>query len=219
MSMQAADKYKCPICNASSNLRPIQHKETDCYVIDCPRCGNYIISDYAKDHLEKALEMNKAALEYYAHNPSNQLFTEVANKAINGKGINEPRSILSHLLRKMTNKQTVITRDILVDILKNNSLPKPAEQANNLVLFLGGYLGSPGASFEVPALNTSPKNQNIYGLIGIKTGNEWFDLHFIITSLEERQLHKRKISRRYPNVRRQKSSDKHIAYPRGVAAI
>jgi len=54
---------------------------------------------------------------------------------------------------------------------------------------LGENLSSPGTFFDVPTQQASPAQQNIYGLLGIKTGkDEWNDLYFIIASLEEQNI-------------------------------
>jgi hypothetical protein len=123
------------------------------------------------------------------YQPEAALFIEVARKAANGRGIDVPRSIISHVLRKRLDKRAPLTCDILADVLKNTSLPTPAEQANNLMLYLGDALSSPGAFITIPAPRSTPQQENIYGLLGIKTGkDEWNDLSFIVTSLESQQL-------------------------------
>ena len=63
-----------------------------------------------------------------------------------------PRSIISHALRKGKDRRSELTCDVLVGVLKNNSLPTPAEQANNFITFLGEHLSSPGDRYE-PSLN------------------------------------------------------------------
>jgi hypothetical protein len=119
------------------------------------------------------------------------LCIEVARKAADGKGIDVPRSIISHVLRKRTDKLAPLTCEILVSVLKNNPLPTPAEQADNVMLYLGEHLSSPGAFVKMPAApqQSTLEKQNIYGLLGIKTGtDEREDLNFIVTSLEAQRL-------------------------------
>jgi len=101
-----------------------------------------------------------------------------------------PRSIISRVLRRRQNTRSPITDKIIVNVLKNNSLLTPAEQANNLIMYLGEYLSSPGAFFEVPTQHTpTPTQENIYGLLGIKLRkDEWHDLFFLITSLGDQNL-------------------------------
>jgi hypothetical protein len=78
---------------------------------------------------------------------------------------------------------------MLAGVLKNNSLPTPAEQADNFITHLGGYSSSPGGFLEVPGQQVNQSQENIYGLLGFKTGAaEWKDLYFIITALDDQKL-------------------------------
>jgi hypothetical protein len=118
------------------------------------------------------------------YQPEVALCIEVARKAANGRGIDVPRSIISHVLRKRLDKRPPLTCDILTGVLKNNSLLRPAELANNLILYLADHQVNPG--MLVPHL---PDRENIYGLLGIKTGiHEHTDLNFIITSLKKQDI-------------------------------
>ena len=76
---------------------------------------------------------------------------------------------------------TIRTADF-VNILKNHTLPKPAEQANNLISFLGDYLLSPGDFYKLS------KYEIIYGLLGLRIDKEYCDLEFLINSLEEQKI-------------------------------
>jgi hypothetical protein len=131
---------ECPICNSPSQLDQL---DLDVYEIRCPRCGDYFINDYAKDTIEAGLQLDKRSIDTYlsmgdvSDNPVVRLHIEVAKKAADGRGVDIPRSILSHLLRKRMDKRVTLTCDILADVLKNNSLPTPAELANNFVSLLG----------------------------------------------------------------------------------
>jgi nucleoside 2-deoxyribosyltransferase len=134
------------------------------------------------------------------YRPETALFIEVAKQAANGRGTDVPRSIISHVLQKRNDKQAPITCEILVSILKDNSLPTPAEQANNLIIFLGEHLSSPGAVFTWgtsiwrsreygTTIFIDEPDMYIYAILGIKTGkDEWNDFHFIITALEEQKI-------------------------------
>jgi hypothetical protein len=51
-------------------------------------------------------------------------------------------------LRKRMGKRGTLTCDILADVLKNNSLPTPAELANNFVSHLGGWHLQPYSSTQ-----------------------------------------------------------------------
>ena len=186
----------CPICNSPSWLDLFSSDRLHLYEVRCGRCGEYRITDFAKDVIQRALELDNAGIAQYltmrdssGHRSETALCIEVARKAANGKGIDVPRSIISHVLRKRTDKRSPLTCDVLAGVLKNTSLPTPAEQANNFITHLGGCLSSPGGSFEVPAQQMNKSQDNIYGLLGIKTGAaEWQDLHFIITALDEQKI-------------------------------
>jgi hypothetical protein len=52
------------------------------------------------------------------------------------------------------------------------------------MLHLSERLASPGVFVSMPAQQSTPGQENIYGLPGVKTGkDEWNDLHFLVTSL------------------------------------
>jgi hypothetical protein len=115
-----------------------------------------------------------------------ELYVEVAKKAADGKGTDLSRSIVSHVLRKNVRKRpaTLETKQF-VSILKNSYAPSPAELANNVVVFLGQSLSSPGTLVEMP----SPHGENIYGLLGVKVGRaELEDLFFILTQLTSQKI-------------------------------
>jgi hypothetical protein len=83
------------------------------------------------------------------NHPMHRLYIEVAKKAADGRGVGVARSIISHVLRKRMDKGATLTWDILGDVLKNNSLPTPAELANNFVSYLGAILSSPSDNFHL----------------------------------------------------------------------
>ena len=186
----SSENNKCPICNGSTKL-------TNSYfnVTECNRCV-YQISDYTKGDITKALKMDEIGIKDYAtnyesskdYNDATALCIEVAKKAYKGEfsDIDIPRSIISYALRNGKKDQFIDTQS-LVKILKNKSLPTPAELANNFILFLGDRLSSPSDFYNV--LLAKGVKENICGLLGIKTGkNEWNDLRFVIKSLEEQEI-------------------------------
>ena len=79
---------------------------------------------------------------------------------------------------------------LLTGTLRDNSLPSPAQQANNFITLLGGRLSSPGDWFEVHAhLRPNQSHENIYGLLGMKTGNaKSKDFRFLISALVEQGI-------------------------------
>jgi nucleoside 2-deoxyribosyltransferase len=180
---------KCPVCDTVSQVQPSLsgHDSSD---ILCPRCGEYVIGSHAKESLERALQMNNEGIKAYLSDVSvtrqTTLYIEIAKKAAD-RDMDVARSIISHALRKRMDKQIPLTSEILTDVLKNNSLPTPAEQANNFVAFLGKHLDSPGIFYEAYAQQND--GENIYGLLGLKVGRgERKDFAFIMTSLEEERL-------------------------------
>ncbi len=183
----------CPICGTNSTLTQCSNHLGYCHRIECPRCGEYTIADDATRTIEDAFKMDERSILIYARsdgasvrNDRNEVYVEFAKKSLT-KGMDEPRSIISHVLRKSANKNQLDHANF-ANILKNNSLPAPAEQANNLILFLGENLSSPGDVFKVPGGNEVEKTKSICGLLGIKIGKEWPDLCFIITSLGEQGI-------------------------------
>jgi hypothetical protein len=180
----------CPICNSPS--KQTHYPGQGLYVV-CRRCGEYAILDFAKDIIERALRLDDAGIARHlamgdssSHPAEVLLCIEVAKKAASGKGIDVPRSIISHVMRKRAENRVPLDCADLANVIKNNSLPTPAEQANNFITYLGGCLSSPGSSFEVPARY---HQKNIFGLLGFKTGaTELSDLHFIITALDDQRL-------------------------------
>lgn len=175
----------CPICNSPSQ----SDIRSEIPSVKCPRCGDYLISDHALDWIQKALQLDNLAILTYLQmklpdNAPPDLYIEVAKKAADGNGLDVPRSIICHVLRKRPDKRTNLTGEILANILRNNYLPTPAEIANNFVSFLGRTLPSPGSAFQL-----NPSQENIYGLLGLKTGtDELRDFHFIIEALEEQKI-------------------------------
>jgi len=183
----------CPICNSPSQLNLFSSDRGDLCEVRCRRCGDYVITDAARTFVERALQLDNAGIAHYLPMEDSSgyvsevaLCIEVARKAANGRGIDVPRSIISHVLRKRMDRRVPISCDILIGILKNNSMPKPAEQADNFIAYLGEFLSSPGDRFQVPEQQQPQELQeNIYGLLGLRTGlSEWNDLYFLITALE-----------------------------------
>jgi hypothetical protein len=180
----------CPICNSVSRLELSNGSVS--YYVSCPRCGDYSITDYAKDQIERAWQLDDAEIRHFLStkedpnlNPSVSLCIEVARKAADAKGISVPRSIISHVVRNRMDQEVPLDIEILTDVLKNNSLPRPAEQANNFITYLGGYLSSPGDLYDTLAQQTS----SIHGLLGLKIGTaEQSDLQFIIDALVRQNI-------------------------------
>jgi len=111
---------KCPVCST-----PV--KETgsrggaDIYDYDCPVCGTYSLTRKAKYNLRSAV-------------------TEERRSAV-----------ISHAIRRMQkqNSWPVVNPNTLDTILDNDRLPSPAEQGDNLVLWLGQITKTPGQPIEL----------------------------------------------------------------------
>ncbi|MGA8586490.1 MAG: hypothetical protein WB715_22125 [Roseiarcus sp.] len=184
----------CEICNSASESETFVEGNVFYDHVICSRCGKYFITDVAKDAIQAALQMDSASIKHYLQMPSDDsrigVFIEVARKADQGKGTDDARSIISHVLRKRTDKGAALTCSILISVLKNNSPPTPAQQANNFITFLGGRLASPGDSFDIHAQIPSNKSrESIYALLGLRTGTtESRDFIFLISSLGEQKI-------------------------------
>lgn len=119
----------CPICETSSTLTiDFDQKQGRFDKIECPRCGEYEIADYAEGEIRKSFEMDQCQVKINTQketpsvmNKRDDLYIEVAKK-----GIEQYRSIISHVLRK-SNIKIVIRPADLFSILKEYSSPTPAE--------------------------------------------------------------------------------------------
>src|SRR6516162_2523332 len=95
----------CPICNSPSQLNLFSSDRGDLCEVRCRRCGDYVITDAARTFVERALQLDNAGIAHYLPMEDSSgyvsevaLCIEVARKAANGRGIDVPRSIISHVL-------------------------------------------------------------------------------------------------------------------------
>lgn len=109
----------CPVCKSELKNKYAQGER---YFFECPRCGPYSLSYEAKHDLARYLDRDDTA-------PAR----------------------LSYALYRMTKRQqgAMVTNDLLENILKNMELPRPHEQLENLVLWLGENQPSMGAAIQV----------------------------------------------------------------------
>lgn len=184
---------KCPICETSCVLEQIAESHEHLNLVRCPRCRTYSVADFAKEKLERALALDETGVKQYVGQTSapngdgpSDIYIEVAKKSIHG-GMITVRSLLSHVIRKRDSVKRIKLADF-ANILKHNSTPTPADQANNLILFLGDRLASPGNTYKMPEKNVPKGQENIYGLLGLRIGSEWVDLRFLANSLVQQQL-------------------------------
>lgn len=188
MSSEQENSNKCVVCNNSVVVRLRVLQQGHIYYVSCVRCGEYQIEHHANDALAVAIGLSPHEIKEYAKwsdteaRPlTHKVCREIARKA-KLKGMNEPRSALSYTLRAKVNTNNPIDLDLLVKILESMSLPSPAEQGDNLILFLGDNLDSPGSFLEISSV------LELGGKLGLKIGKESYDLDFIIESLVEQGL-------------------------------
>ena len=113
---------ECPVCN--STLINFKQKESR-DLCECPRCGSYSLSYDAQLNLDEYLRR--------AENSSARL---------------------SHALYHMTKREkwALVTPALLKNILENTELPRPQEQLENLILWLGEAQPNLGATIQ-PEVN------------------------------------------------------------------
>ncbi len=109
---------ECPVCN--SVLKQFENRG-DRLFFECPRCGPYSLSWEASQDLN-----------YYL------------SKAVN----NDAK--LSHVLYHMSKREqwALVTTGLLQNILDSSELPRPQEQLENLILWLGETQPSMGATVQ-----------------------------------------------------------------------
>ena len=107
----------CPVCKTISEIRGADFGGTILFHIICPRCGEYQIEYVAKSYLNIQLEPTKVA-------------------------------VLSHAIRKMQrNTEIPLLDQMTVALILQNPLPRPADQMNNFVIWLGD--NTPGLGEKV----------------------------------------------------------------------
>lgn len=113
------DEHACPICLIL--MQQPGQPAGDKKRIDCPRCGQYWIAGSANASIPQELEKDPKA-----------------------------RAILSHAIRRMQGSSSppLITNALAHQLLQSGSLPSPAQQAENLILWLGQNTPAPGEAVE-----------------------------------------------------------------------
>ncbi len=109
---------ECPVCN--SKLKGFKDLGRK-NLYECPRCGQYSMSYEAQQDLASLLS----------------------------RGVNS-NARLSHALYYMTKRQqwALVTTELLKNILDNTELPRPQEQLENLILWLGEIQPNMGATIQ-----------------------------------------------------------------------
>ncbi|MCX5632269.1 MAG: hypothetical protein NTW93_01115 [Phycisphaerae bacterium] len=131
----------CPICKTVlTEKKPLGLKNG----YDCPQCGCFIMSDYARD-----------------------MFPLLCNDE-KEKDNEEKMAIISHAIRKMQKEGTypALDKDLIKAILKR-PLPKPAEQKDIFIRWIGDNSKAIGDDVRV----TTPV---ILAIIGARTAKEFY---------------------------------------------
>lgn len=109
----------CPVCH--TELRKVESRG-DRYFFECLRCGPYSLSGTARVVLAEHLSREEG----------------VATK-------------VSYALYRMTKQEpwAMLTSDLVESIIRNTELPRPLEQLDNLVLWLGDKQSNMGAAVAI----------------------------------------------------------------------
>lgn len=107
----------CPICGAVPRASPEGIGGKDATAFECPRCGNYQLDNPYLPALRRRV----------VENP-------------------QEAAIVSHVVRRMqsSGKPPFLDTSLWDSILLNTPPPSPAEQAENLILWLGSSVNAPG---------------------------------------------------------------------------
>ena len=139
---------RCPVCDQPEVIPVPEGDATD---YRCPKCGDFTLSGTAESILE-------------------------------GKRALEPRlaSALSYRIRRYQhhNQRPFISSDVITQLVKSPLLPGPAEQAENLLLWVADEIETPGALCDVDMVKAP-------AVIGARDVD---GVHFIVNALIERGL-------------------------------
>jgi hypothetical protein len=120
------DKSKCQFCD-SELIRFSRDALKEYNYMNCPACGEFTFHDLAF-HIE---ELDK---------------------------INNYKAILSYWIRnhQSPSNKIFLSADLVRDILRTTQLPKPQEQADNLLLYIGEKVNKPDELFHKKNTRVSP---------------------------------------------------------------
>lgn len=144
---------KCPICEVEieKQLGPISGGSTTLY--PCPRCLPFGLSFSAEATLPETL-----------------------------RGGLHTGALLSYLVRRLRRDggPPTLTTDLIRQLLAEHEPPTPAEQVNNLILWLGQYLTAPGeqillTSQEHRSVAGSLTDSNFHWLLSFMVSRGYFD--------------------------------------------
>ena len=155
--MTQAVSGQCPICdNSASVLQIVDPAHYDCNKVTCPRCGSYALSNSdVRDGLKR---LDAIQIRTYATDPTPPgqhaaypFFEAVLYRKLrtlqNRKQI--PAKLAPLLATRLVRGLSVgfLAYDDLANILTHTALPTPAEQADNLLRYIGNRLFGFGDTF------------------------------------------------------------------------
>jgi len=112
----------CPVCQSVSEIEGANVGGTLLFHVICPRCGQYQIEYVAKQYLNIDLDPTKVA-------------------------------VLSHAIRKMQRTEVIPSLDqLMIANLLQNPIPKPEDQMNSFVLWLGKNIPGLGEMIDINGL-------------------------------------------------------------------
>lgn len=139
---------RCPVCDQPGAIPAPDGNATH---YRCYRCGDFTLSGIAESMLQgkKALETKLAAA-------------------------------LSYRIRQYQrhNQRPFISSDVITQLVKSPFLPGPAEQAENLLLWVADEIETPGAQFDIDMVKAP-------AVIGARDDD---GVHFIVNALIEKRL-------------------------------
>ncbi len=109
----------------------------------CPVCTVELLTTYPSDPLR--FNCRRCGLFTMDSDAIEDLPSSLSNK-------DNAAAILSHVLYRMTkrNKGAMLTNDLIDKILKSTAIPRPQEQLENLILWVGETQTTVGALIKVP---------------------------------------------------------------------
>jgi hypothetical protein len=186
---------QCPICdNTASILQIVDDKHYDCDKVTCPRCGHYALAS-AGDIKTGLRQLDAVQIKHYAteEDPPNSnkmytFFSAVSKTAYASKAktdTSESRAVISHALSKGPINRLLTYTDF-TNILTHTMLPTPAEQADNLLRYVGDKCIGFGDTFT--CTKESDEIKNVGARIGSRIESEWGDFYTLVVALAEQGL-------------------------------
>lgn len=108
----------CPVC---STTLVKEETQGDRYLYECPRCGPYSLTGSAMRTIEMQLRLRPDA-----------------------------PAIVSHALYQMSSREqwAMMSDELLINIVRDSSLPSHREQLDNLILWMGAKQPTPGGDID-----------------------------------------------------------------------